>query len=327
MYNEITFLVIIIYVLAELKGIDCSVGDTYPTYRSCVTECTKSTCESDGISYVSTIRIKWYLRLLWNCRDNCEYECIWPMVRICLKKGWEIPQFSGKWPFIRWLGMQEPASVIFSILNLISSIYMYNQFRKAVRTPFTMYWIWTVYAGVSSNAWIWSVVFHIRDIPFTERMDYISASTLVYYTFYAFGYRMIIFQKLFTKVLFVCGCLFFFVQHTLHLIMKPFDYHYNFDTLVFVGILTGVTTLLWCLWNWNIISHVKYATIYVSLTTIVALLEVFDFPPVLWVFDAHSMWHLATVPLPYFIYKFAIEDCRYLRRHTHRSTVATVGRS
>lgn len=26
---------------------------------------------------------------------------------------------------------------------------MYNQFRKAIRTPFTMYWIWTVYAGVS----------------------------------------------------------------------------------------------------------------------------------------------------------------------------------
>lgn len=56
-----------------------------------------------------------------------------------------------QWPFIRWLGMQEPASVIFSIFNLISSIYMYNQFRKAVRTPFTMYWIWTVYAGVRRN--------------------------------------------------------------------------------------------------------------------------------------------------------------------------------
>lgn len=38
------------------------------------------------------------------------------------------------------------------------------------------------------------------------------------------------------------------------------------------------------------------------------LLEVLDFPPLMGIFDSHSLWHLATVPLTYFWYEFIFRD-------------------
>ncbi|CAH3022542.1 unnamed protein product, partial [Porites evermanni] len=35
-----------------------------------------------------------------------------------------------------------------------------------------------------------------------------------------------------------------------------------------------------------------------------------DFPPILWTFDAHSLWHLGTVPLAYSWYSFLADDAR-----------------
>lgn len=32
-------------------------------------------------------------------------------------------------------------------------------------------------------------------------------------------------------------------------------------------------------------------------------LELLDFPPFLWTFDAHALWHLSTCVLPYFWYR------------------------
>ncbi|XKL63358.1 hypothetical protein PGB90_005722 [Kerria lacca] len=290
--------------LKLLPILKCSVGDSYPSYRSCVRKCYTVNCKNDESTfYLPSSNQNFLIKLLWSCHDNCEYECMWPMVRTCLKNNWNVPQFNGKWPFMRWLGMQEPASAIFSLFNLVSSISMYRQFYKAVRNISSMYWIWTMHVVVSINTWFWSIIFHVRDIPFTERMDYISASSFIYYTFYAFGYRILLFQNLFTKILFICGCLFFFVQHIMYLIMKPFDYHYNLDNLLLIGITTGIGTLFWCIYNWKNIHHVKYAAMYVTLTMLVALFEIFDFAPILWTFDAHSLWHLMTIPLPYFLYK------------------------
>lgn len=37
--------------------------------------------------------------------------------------------------------------------------------------------------------------------------------------------------------------------------------------------------------------------------SLTVLLELLDFPPLLWVVDAHSLWHLSTVPLPLLWYR------------------------
>ena len=54
-----------------------------------------------------------------------------------------------QWPFIRVLGLQEPASVIFSVLNLMPHVIMMVKFRRSVPSKAPMYYIWHAYAVVS----------------------------------------------------------------------------------------------------------------------------------------------------------------------------------
>jgi hypothetical protein len=42
----------------------------------------------------------------------------------------EVYQYYGKWPFIRFLGMQEPAAVLFSIGNLVMHFQAFLNIRK-----------------------------------------------------------------------------------------------------------------------------------------------------------------------------------------------------
>jgi hypothetical protein len=49
------------------------------------------------------------------------------------KEGEPIRQYYGKWPFYRFLALQEPASVLFSILNLIAHYYGLLSLRNLSR--------------------------------------------------------------------------------------------------------------------------------------------------------------------------------------------------
>ena len=44
------------------------------------------------------------------------------------------------------------------------------------------------------------------------------------------------------------------------------------------------------------------------------LLELLEFSPLWWTIDSHSIWHLATAPLPLLWYRFAAGDCLKLAR-------------
>ena len=46
-----------------------------------------------------------------------------------------------QWPFVRFLGIQEPASVVFSILNLASHLYGFSVFYQKVPKDYPYLWI------------------------------------------------------------------------------------------------------------------------------------------------------------------------------------------
>ena len=54
-----------------------------------------------------------------------------------------------QWPFIRFLGVQEPASMVFSALNGLSHIVMLRYFRAHVSADAPLYYLWHFYAVVS----------------------------------------------------------------------------------------------------------------------------------------------------------------------------------
>uniref|UniRef100_A0A8C9MFX3 Post-GPI attachment to proteins factor 3 n=1 Tax=Serinus canaria TaxID=9135 RepID=A0A8C9MFX3_SERCA len=68
----------------------------------------------------------------WTCRDECQYECMWQTVRLYQQGGHRVPQFHGKWPFSRFLFVQEPASALASFLNGLASLVMLLRYRAAV---------------------------------------------------------------------------------------------------------------------------------------------------------------------------------------------------
>jgi hypothetical protein len=74
------------------------------------------------------------LRLLqWSWVDNCRYECMHQVVAARLRRGAPVQQYHGKWPFVRVLGVQEPASVLFSLANLAGYLIGFPAFWATIR--------------------------------------------------------------------------------------------------------------------------------------------------------------------------------------------------
>ena len=90
-----------------------------------------------------------------------------------------------------------------------------------------------------------------------------------------------------------------------------------------VGLVNSFCWLFWCYQHWNNNNiqqrrkYVKNAVISVLLLDLSVLLELLDFVPIFWTFDAHALWHLSTVPIHYFWYKFVSDDCEYLLKNEH----------
>ena len=69
----------------------------------------------------------------------------------------------------------------------------------------------------------------------------------------------------------------------------------------------GLVNLLWWLcWCWQNRGTLPYwwkCGLVVLLLHGLALLELLDFPPMLWILDAHAVWHLSTVPVHFLFYR------------------------
>lgn len=105
------------------------------------------------------------------------------------------------------------------------------------------------------------------------------------------------------KSFLVFTCAFFYINHFSYLAVGRFDYSYNMKANVVTGIVTGIG---WMAWYTRARAKRPYARkmlIFQVLAAASLLLELKDFPPILWAFDAHSLWHLATAPLTIIFYE------------------------
>lgn len=68
-----------------------------------------------------------------------------------------------------------------------------------------------------------------------------------------------------------------------------------------------VNLLWWLCWCWSNRRTLPYwwkCGLVVVLMHALAMLELLDFPPYLWVLDAHAIWHLSTVPVHFLFYRW-----------------------
>ncbi|XP_076754407.1 per1-like protein PGAP3 [Xylocopa sonorina] len=316
--SELKWFLILTFQLFLVINTKASIGDRSQFYSLCLERCSASNCYNDQSFKVQpslSLRL-----LLWSCKEDCSYSCTWKTVDYFTSHGLKVPQFHGKWPFIRFFGCQEPASVIFSILNFYSHAAMYWKFKRKYGFTYPMFYIWTYLSMICMHGWFWSSVFHARDTPFTEVMDYscafIMVLTLLYCTLLRITYKN---NKLFAVI--TCGYLSILYTHLSHLWSGRINYDYNMKFNVIIGFFTFVITLIWWHRNRKKLSYIYLIGWFNILTVLVTILEIADFAPIFWIFDAHSLWHASTVPLTILLYKFMMADCSYLNKYCSKFTL------
>ncbi|KAJ7765780.1 Per1-like protein [Mycena metata] len=323
-----------------------SSGDRSPEFENCLTRCGNANCSpSRRVSLSIPLRVT-----SWTCEDNCKYTCMQDITSRDIRLHDPVHQYYGKWPFWRLAGIQEPASVAFSLLNFWAHVRGLKKVRRDIPDshPMKAYYIFWSFTGL--NAWIWSSVFHTRDLAITERLDYFSAALTIFYALY---YTVIRLFHLYptprrnkltlstpdsppttslTHKAWSLLCILVYFGHISYLTLLPrFDYVYNIVFNMIIGIAHNTLWLLYSLPASIPVfrrfpgrprsyrpGFVTEAGVFVALTTAATMLELFDFAPFFRVIDAHSLWHLSTAPIAVLWYDFLVQDARDESWREHR---------
>ncbi|CAM9427530.1 unnamed protein product [Ectocarpus sp. 4 AP-2014] len=260
----------------------------------------------------------WHLRVMgWDCESECKHTCMNLHVESRLAAGGDIWQYYGKWPFRRVWGIQELFSSLFSAGNGLPHLYHLLLSPGQYNPPgnYMRFWL-TVYPWVGMNTWLWSAVFHARDVPWTEAADYFFALSNIFFVVWVAFVRLAgppknrshRLRKLVPTV--GVSMTVYYLLHISYMSFFTFDYGYNMT----VALLAGVAhTALWLRYQYLIRDrpYARRGAVVIILLNAAILLEVNDFPPLFRLLDAHAIWHFTTIPLMFHWYHFVIQDARH----------------
>lgn len=150
---------LILPLLSVPTLISASSGDRRLEFTRCVSQCQFQRCPGDPTRLASSLPL--YLTR-WTCLDECQYDCMHQITREDQISGTRIHQYYGKWPFWRLGGIQEPASVLFSLFNMWAHVQGAKKILRRVPQQHPMRFYYLTWSLTSINAWIWSSVFHTR---------------------------------------------------------------------------------------------------------------------------------------------------------------------
>lgn len=255
-------------------------------------------------------------------------------------------QFNGKWPFHRLGGMQEPLSVVFSLANLWAHWRGWRDLSArggGGGGAEGLRWAYRVYALSGINTWVWSAVFHTRDVGWTEKADYFSAAGTMLCGLWIAGIRLgglyggagghrtsrSTLARTWTTL-----CLVIFLLHCLYLSHTPrFNYTYNMQFNILIALLQ---ILLWSTWSIRHLfllpapspslyasptptraPHAHLPLLPLILLPALTALELLDFGPLglgAWrLLDAHALWHASTVVVVRMWYGFLGRDLKWVQ--------------
>ncbi|KAI9840540.1 MAG: hypothetical protein M1837_001555 [Sclerophora amabilis] len=222
--------------------------------------------------------------------------------------------------------MQEPLSVLFSLLNLLAHKHGLAELDRQLPRNYSLAPYYRLFGYFGILSWICSMVFHTRDFDLTEKADYLAAGASIFYGLYYSPIRIFrLDQPRFRKdslttrshkssVLRVWTffCVTLYAAHALYLTCWRWDYTYNMAANVAVGIAQNV------LWTWYSVARYRrlkkpwaaWPGLIVAWITLAMSLELLDFPPLGGYLDAHSLWHAGTVLPTLWWYEFLVRDAK-----------------
>ena len=172
--------------------VNTSNGDRHPVYQGCMRLCYWD-CQ-DNPNYRHYEPPLGQLALIYlSCTELCNYGCIDNFSREWASQHTDILKFYGHWPFDRYFGLEEPASVLFSFLNILphlryllrSTLTFNAQKSSAPQRRFYFMEMWLIlYSLVAINAWFASTVYHSKKTPTATNYDLISALCLLTMEFF-----------------------------------------------------------------------------------------------------------------------------------------------
>jgi hypothetical protein len=159
------------------------------------------------------------------------------------------------------------------------------------------------------------MIFHTRDFPITEKLDYFAAGASVLYGLYYCPIRIFRLdertpQKKSLLRVWTGLCIALYLAHVTYLTCWSWDYTYNMAANVAIGVLSNImwswfsfhryqrTKRIWAAWPGMIVAWIILAM----------SLELFDFPPWEGMIDAHSLWHLGTVVPTVWWYRYVLSN-------------------
>lgn len=307
----------LLLLLSGLPVVGGSHGDQQPEYQECLANCERAEqCDRRRFpAHQSTIN-KFFG---WTCPAECQYQCMWTVERSNRAAGMPVLQYHGKWPFRRIWGMQEPASALFSLGNFFAHAYgyyyIYRPGMRLVKTPshwFLHSLVMANYYG-SLNVWLWSAVFHSRDVYWTMLLDYASAVGLILIGMATSICRGLNIRERRRRHLLLLLCSLYYVRHIYYMTMVQFSFAWNMKV---AGVALGIYFFFYISWSLAHLyhgkrSHSRYLLLACLSMIAGASLEILDFAPWLHLFDAHALWHAATVPISILWYKFYLGDLQY----------------
>ncbi|KAF7588293.1 hypothetical protein BBP40_005918 [Aspergillus hancockii] len=181
-------------------------------------------------------------------------------------------------------------------------------------TTLRPYYLAFGYCGLA--CWTFSSIFHARDFPLTEKLDYFGAGANVMYGLYLAIIRIFRLDKEEPRAkptlrrLWTAICIFLYTLHVSYLSFWSWDYTYNMIANIVVGMAQN---LLWVAFSifryhstgktWTILPTIIVVWIMLAMS-----LELLDFAPWHALIDAHSLWHLGTVIPTALWYMFLEKD-------------------
>eukprot|EP00457_Paulinella_chromatophora_P004003 gb/GEZN01004013.1/.p1 GENE.gb/GEZN01004013.1/~~gb/GEZN01004013.1/.p1 ORF type:complete len:312 (+),score=10.48 gb/GEZN01004013.1/:398-1333(+) len=304
---------LLILLLLRLGGVHGSVGDQDPAFQHCVNVCERTKCQDPALSKLPLL-----LELtFWTCPENCRYDCMHNITQQRSAYGLPILKYYGKWPFVRILGMQELASVVFSIANAVPNLILYRRFGRPDLRRHRMTPVWRCYSLAAINTWVWSTVFHARDFFLTERLDYYFSANFVYASAWASVIYTQRVRSWFGRLTLTLATGAMWLSHIgyLHYVHMDYGLHVQISICLFVMYIGLWLSYAWAHWQ----SHTWQLVLSLGITLAAAAMEVGDFPPFLGLFDAHSLWHGCTPFSAYLMFRFLVQDMTSLIEREKRS--------
>lgn len=308
-----------------------SEGDALPAFGACVEHCKEN---PDILPYSAGRASR--LLLGWTVHLDCKYRCSRVIAVEREAQGLPPVQFFGKWVFSRIFGVTEVASALLSVLNLHVNYRALRTVKRGLRTALggarTMLEQYRLLLIVLMAGWLCSAVFHTRDVPLTETLDYFGAAAIMVANLNAISVRFfgLYQQDCQKKRLLFQHCLLALTALHFFRLLVSWDYAYNMRFNVVVGLSAS---FLWILLSFRVYTSTSHfardshyaripslkwmghsralafvpATLNVYLIACMAF-EILDFPPYWGLVDAHAVWHLCTIFSPLIWYDWNMWD-------------------